>query len=235
MRSSVFALLAFAAIETQAHAFQSCEVPSFEWAAYGNRVTGRMYGMTAAVNDNHIFAGGFLKSTLEDPEAEGFVESTTDYAITGPYTTSDWDGTNAKTITVDLQSYPTTGGAKENAGGSWRAYEAGVVKIDKTTGEPVLYPGAAHHRPPLTAYRPPPPSPTAATFTTMLTNHTRAAVPDKRVRVLRRGHGRDHRDGGGRRLARHLGSLRRHHILATPTLALTYPDLKAQPERPKVN
>ena len=93
-------------------------------------------------------AGGFLKSTLEDPEAEGFVESTTDYAVTGPYTTSDWDGTNAKTITVDLQSYPTTGGAKENAGGSWRAYEAGVVKIDKTTGEPVRYPGLAH-RPPL--------------------------------------------------------------------------------------
>ena len=62
-----------------------------------------MYGMTAAVNDNHIFAGGFLKSTLEDPEAEGFVESTADYAVTGPYTTSDWDGTNAKTITVDLQ------------------------------------------------------------------------------------------------------------------------------------
>ena len=102
MRSSVFALAAFAAIETQAHAFQSCEVPSFEWAAYGNRVTGRMYGMTAAVNDNHIFAGGFLKSTL-DPEAADFVESTADYAVTGPYTSSDWDGTNAKTITVDLQ------------------------------------------------------------------------------------------------------------------------------------
>ena len=132
MRSSFFALAAFAAIETQAHAFQSCEVPRFEWAAYGNRVTGRMYGMTAAVNDNHIFAGGFLKSTL-DPEAADFVESTADYAVTGPYTTSDSDGTNAKTITVDLQSYPTTGGAKENAGGSWRAYEAGVVKIDKTT------------------------------------------------------------------------------------------------------
>ena len=102
MRSSVFALAAFAAIETQAQTFQSCEVPSFEWAAYGNRVTGRMYGMTAAVNDNHIFAGGFLKSTL-DPEAADFVESTADYAVTGPYTSSDWNGTNAKTITVDLQ------------------------------------------------------------------------------------------------------------------------------------
>ena len=242
MRSSVFALAAFAAIETQAQTFQSCEVPSFEWAAYGNRVTGRMYGMTAAVNDNHIFAGGFLKSTL-DPDAADFVESTADYAVTGPYTTLDWDGTNAKTITIDLQSYPTTGGAKENAGGSWRAYEAGVVKIDKTTGEPVHYPGLAHrptpnahHRPPPpTAHRPPPPTahlPTAATFTT---TQPPAAVTDGRVRVLRRGHGRDHRDGGGRRLARHLGSLRRHHILATPTLALTYPDLKAQPERPKVN
>ena len=67
-----------------------------------HRVTGRMYGMTAAVNDNHIFAGGYLKSTL-DPEAPDFVESPADYAVTGPYTTSDWDGTNAKTITVDLQ------------------------------------------------------------------------------------------------------------------------------------
>ena len=52
MRSVVFGLAAFAAIETQAHTFQTCEVPRFEWAAYGNRVTGRMYGMTAAVNDN---------------------------------------------------------------------------------------------------------------------------------------------------------------------------------------
>ena len=149
MRSVVFGLVAFAAIETQAHTFQTCEVPRFEWAAYGNRVTGRMYGMTAAVNDNHIFAGGFLKSTLEDPEAEGFVESTADYAVTGPYTTSDWDGTNAKTITVDLQSYPTTGGAKENAGGSWRAYEAGVVKIDKTTCEHLAQAmcSAAEHHP----------------------------------------------------------------------------------------
>ena len=100
-------------------------------------------------------AGGFLKSTL-DPEAADFVESTADYAVTGPYTTSDWDGTNAKTITVDLQSYPTTGGAKENAGGSWRAYEAGVVKIDKTTGEPVRYPGLAHRPTPTAHHRPPP-------------------------------------------------------------------------------
>ena len=61
----------------QASTFQSCEVPQFEWAAYGNRVTGRMYGMTAAVNDQHIFAAGYLKSTL-DPEAAGFVESTAD-------------------------------------------------------------------------------------------------------------------------------------------------------------
>ena len=94
-----------------------------------------MYGMTAltaAMNDNHIFAGGYLKSTL-DPEAAGFVESPTDYAVTGPYTTSDWNGTNAQTITVDLKSYPTTGGVTENAGGSWCACEAGVVKIDKTT------------------------------------------------------------------------------------------------------
>ena len=37
------------------------------------------------------------------PEAADFVESTADYAVTGPYTSSDWNGTNAKTITVDLQ------------------------------------------------------------------------------------------------------------------------------------
>ena len=89
------------------------------------------------MNDNHIFAGGHLKSTL-DPEAAGFVESPTDYAVSGPYTTSDWSGTNAQTITVDLKSHPTPGGvekmlAAENAGGSWCACEAGVVKIDQTT------------------------------------------------------------------------------------------------------
>ena len=95
-----------------------------------------MYGMTAAVNDNHIFAAGYLKSTL-DPEAVGFVDIPNDYAITGPYTTADYDGSNAQTVTVDLKSYPVGGGASENAGGSWRAYEAGVVKIDKATGEPV--------------------------------------------------------------------------------------------------
>ena len=79
-----------------------------------------------------FFAGGYLKSTL-DPEAAGFVESPTDSAVSGPYTTSDWNGTNAQTITVDLKSHPTPGGAAENAGGSWCACEAGVVKIDKTT------------------------------------------------------------------------------------------------------
>ena len=44
MRSAVFAFAAFAVIETHAHTFQSCEVPRLEWAAHGNRVTGRMYG-----------------------------------------------------------------------------------------------------------------------------------------------------------------------------------------------
>ena len=135
MRFQVAMIAAFAAV-TRALTFQSCEVPQFEWATYGNRVTGRMYGMTAAVNDEHIFAAGFLKSTL-DPTADGFVDTTTDYAITGPYTSADSDGSNAVTVNVDLKSYPTSGGAAENAGGSWRAYEVGVVKIDKTTGEPV--------------------------------------------------------------------------------------------------
>ena len=160
----MLSLAAFAVIETSGHTFQSCEVPQFEWAAYGNRVTGRMYGMTAAVNDNHIFAAGYLKSTL-DPEAAGFVDIANDYAITGPYTKADYNGSSATTVNVDLKSYPTPGGAAENAGGSWRAYEAAVVKIDKTTGVPVRHPGAippwlhappTAHRPPPTAHRPPP-------------------------------------------------------------------------------
>ena len=47
MSSHFSTFAAFAVIETLAHTFQSCEVPRFEWAAHGNRVTGRMYGMTA--------------------------------------------------------------------------------------------------------------------------------------------------------------------------------------------
>ena len=162
MRHNV--MLAFAAV-AQASTFKSCEVPQFEWAAYGNRVTGRMYGMAAAVNDQHIFAAGYLKSTL-DPEAAGFIEAMDDYAVTGPYTAADWEGNGATTVTVDLKSYPTPGGAAENAGGSWRAYEAGVVKIDKTTGVPVRHPGAMipwHH---------PPTTPTTPT-TTHHTHHRR--------------------------------------------------------------
>ena len=121
------------------HTYKACEVPEFEWAVYGTYTTGRMYGMASAIAGDYIFAGGFLKSTL-NPEADGFVESTADYGITGPFTTNDPDGTNATTVEVDLESYPTSGGAKENAGGSWRAYEVGVAKIDITTGEPVRHP-----------------------------------------------------------------------------------------------
>ena len=116
--------------------FNTCEVPEFEWAVYGNRVTGRMYAMTAAVTGQFLFAGGFLKSTL-NPEDEGFVESDADYAITGPFTSVDPDGSNGNTVTVDLKSYPTSGGATENAGGSFRGYEVGIAKIDLTTGQPV--------------------------------------------------------------------------------------------------
>ena len=184
----MLSLAAFAVIGVDSHQFKSCQVPQFEWAAYGNKVTGRMYGMAAAVNDNHIFAAGYLKSTL-DPEAAGFVDITNDYAITGPYTKADYNGSRAATVNVDLKSYPTPGGAAENAGGSWRAYEAAVVKIDKTTGVPVRPPGAImswHHSPP-TAHRPPP----------------TVDVPGERVRVLRRGHGRDHRAGGAWRRAPH--------------------------------
>ena len=86
-----------------AHTYRSCEVPPFDWAVYGNYATGRMYGMAAALTGNHIFAAGFLKSTA-DPDAEGFTEITDDYGITGPYTSADWAGTSATTVTVDLKS-----------------------------------------------------------------------------------------------------------------------------------
>ena len=138
------------------HTYKACEVPEFEWAVYGTYTTGRMYGMASAIAGDYIFAGGFLKSTL-NPEADGFVESTADYGITGPFTTIDPDGTNATTVEVDLESYPTSGGAKENAGGSWRAYEVGVAKIDITTGEPVRHPTIAREKAlPRSSYCPPP-------------------------------------------------------------------------------
>ena len=91
--------------------FNTCEQPDFEWAVYGTRATGRMYAMTAAITGNHLFAGGFLKSTL-DPDAADFVESDKDYAITGPFTSADPEGSNGNTVTVDVKSYPTSGGAK---------------------------------------------------------------------------------------------------------------------------
>jgi hypothetical protein len=116
--------------------FNTCEQPDFEWAVYGTRATGRMYAMTAAITGNHLFAGGFLKSTL-DPDAAGFVESDKDYAITGPFTSADPEGSNGNTVTVDVKSYPTSGGATENAGGTFRGYEVAVAKIDLTTGQPV--------------------------------------------------------------------------------------------------
>ena len=116
--------------------FNTCEQPDFEWAVYGTRATGRMYAMTAAITGNHLFAGGFLKSTL-DPDAADFVESDKDYAITGPFTSADPEGSNGNTVTVDVKSYPTSGGATENAGGTFRGYEVAVAKIDLTTGQPV--------------------------------------------------------------------------------------------------
>ena len=122
--------------------FNTCEQPDFEWAVYGTRATGRMYAMTAAITGNHLFAGGFLKSTL-DPDAADFVESDKDYAITGPFTSADPEGSNGNTVTVDVKSYPTSGGATENAGGTFRgrtcrADPAAGGRVERTQGQQVL-------------------------------------------------------------------------------------------------
>ena len=164
--------------------FNTCEQPDFEWAVYGTRATGRMYAMTAAITGNHLFAGGFLKSTL-DPDAADFVESDKDYAITGPFTSADPEGSNGNTVTVDVKSYPTSGGATENAGGTFRGYEVAVAKIDLTTGQPVRRAAA-------------PPRRRAALARHPARRLTRCALvaAGRRLRLLRRGDGREQRLGG---------------------------------------
>jgi len=107
---------------------QTCELPSFEWAAYGTRLTGRMYTRRAALLGDKLFAAGYLKSTLA-PNKEDFVESDADFGVTGPYTNTNPTGVGAFYVTSDLVSYTTEHG-------SFAQYEVGVVKIDATTGEP---------------------------------------------------------------------------------------------------
>ena len=103
---------------------QTCELPRFDWAAYGTRVTGRLYTRRAAVLGDHLYAAGYLKST-NAPNEPNFVDIDTDFGVSGPYTTVDPIGETARAITADLVSYTTEHG-------SFAQYEVGVVKIDRT-------------------------------------------------------------------------------------------------------
>jgi len=106
----------------------TCKLPDFEWAAYGTRLTGRMYTRRAAILGDSLFASGYLKST-NAPNVEGFVDVDDDFGVTGPYTSADPTGASAFSITSDLISYTTEYG-------SFAQYEVGVVKINRLTGRP---------------------------------------------------------------------------------------------------
>jgi len=108
---------------------QTCELPSFEWAAYGTRLTGRMYTRRAALLGENLFAAGYLKSTSA-PNKEGYQESNEDFGVTGPYTSANPTGAGAVSITSDLVDYTTEYG-------SFAQYEVGVVKINATSGIPL--------------------------------------------------------------------------------------------------
>ena len=128
-----FMLLAIARVSAQDNVptdtfKQTCELPAFEWAAYGTRLTGRMYTRRAAILGDSLYAAGYLKST-NAPNNEGFVDVEDDFGVTGPYTSADPTGASAFVITSDLISYTTEFG-------SFAQYEAGVVKINRTTGRP---------------------------------------------------------------------------------------------------
>ncbi len=107
---------------------QTCELPAFEWAAYGTRLTGRMYTRRAAILGDSLYAAGYLKST-NAPNNEGFVDVDDDFGVTGPYTVADPTGSSAFSITSDLISYTTEFG-------SFAQYEVGVVKINRMSGRP---------------------------------------------------------------------------------------------------
>jgi hypothetical protein len=108
---------------------QTCELPSFEWASFGTRLTGRLYTRRAALLGNSLFAAGYLKSTGA-PDKESFEETDEDFCVTGPYNVDDPTGFFFSTVLCsDLTSYTTEHG-------SFAQYEVGVVKIDATTGEP---------------------------------------------------------------------------------------------------
>jgi hypothetical protein len=107
---------------------QTCELPSFQWADYGTRLTGRMYTRRAAQSNGSLYAAGYLKSTGA-PDKESFVESATDFCLTGPFDVLDPTGSTGEQVCSDLVSYTTEHG-------SYAQYEVGVVKIDTVSGEP---------------------------------------------------------------------------------------------------
>mmetsp|Transcript_12877 Transcript_12877/g.23133 ORF Transcript_12877/g.23133 Transcript_12877/m.23133 type:complete len:842 (+) Transcript_12877:128-2653(+) len=107
---------------------QTCELPPFEWAAYGTRVTGRMYTRRAALLGDSLYATGYLKSTGA-PDKEDFEEVEDDFGVSGPFTSEDPTGTDAVQVVKDLVSYTTEHG-------SYAQYEVGVVKINVISGEP---------------------------------------------------------------------------------------------------
>jgi len=113
--------------------FKGCTVPEFSWATYSTSTTARMYAMRGAVTDSHVFAAGFVKSTIDTDTAEDIAE---EFSLTGPYSVADPRGENAGTLSIDLKSYSALAGAKENAGGSFGQYDIGMAKINKLTGVP---------------------------------------------------------------------------------------------------
>ena len=50
--------------------FKGCSVPEFSWATYSTSTTARMYAMRGAVTDTHVFAAGFVKSTIDTDKAD---------------------------------------------------------------------------------------------------------------------------------------------------------------------
>jgi len=137
MRISPFALFAVSNIlkvteSAELDTFKGCEVPSFEWATFATTTASRTKGLRGAISGDNIFAAGNVRSNSDAETDPGIVQ----IGLTGPFSVDDPTGIVAKTIEVDVMSYPESAGYKENAGGSFGQYEIGVSKIDRNTGEP---------------------------------------------------------------------------------------------------
>jgi len=137
MRISPFALFAVSNIlkvtqSVELDTYKGCEVPSFEWATFATRTAARTKGLRGAISGDYIFAAGNVRSNSDAETDPGMIQ----IGLTGPFSVSDPTGIVAKTIEVDVMSYPESAGYKENAGGSFGQYEIGVSKIDRNTGEP---------------------------------------------------------------------------------------------------